>query len=153
MEIDDLRKLALARFLDEDVSEIEQIGDCEFSFYKYEYLVLEEDEADEKVYNVIMDELWTFNPSFLADETGLPEKVFVALQEDCEDSNETIERLINDKTQFVVDAVNSDGRGHFLSQWDSEENEVRIPVDEHDEPVDDEANSDGVYAFYIYRMS
>ena len=48
------------------------------------------------------------------------------LSEKCESSNEAVKSLIEDFDHFVDDAVLTDGRGHFLSSYDGEENEVKI---------------------------
>jgi hypothetical protein len=41
----------------------------------------------------------------------------------CESANPIIEALIEDMDHFVSDAISSDGRGHFISRYDGEENE------------------------------
>ena len=111
-----------------DEVDIFQVNGCE-------YYVLSDAEADEKVRDEIERSVWAFNPSFLADYTGLPEKVFTALQTDCESANETIIELIELKggiEEFMARAIAADGRGHFLSQYDGKE-----------------AESDG---FFIYKI-
>jgi hypothetical protein len=51
----------------------------------------------------------------------------VHLQKDlCEDANPPVEALIKDMDHFVSDAISADGRGHFLSSYDSEEQETEI---------------------------
>jgi hypothetical protein len=45
------------------------------------------------------------------------------IQEKYEDGNQELLRLIDDIDDFVDDAVSSDGRGHFLSSYDGNENE------------------------------
>lgn len=127
---------ALAKFWDCEIGDIRgstyqndlfEIGQCEF-------LVLDDQEADEKAKEYIEDSLWAFNPSFLSGETGLPEEVFIALQEKCEDANDTIIELLGNKLDdFVENAVSCDGRGHFLPSYDGTENETA--------------------EFFIYRMS
>lgn len=92
-----------------------------------EYLVLTDEEADERVIEYIKESLWAFNASFLADFTGLPESIFTALQPQCEDANEAILALIDQKEgieYFSEQAVSADGRGHFLSGYDGEEVEA-----------------------------
>ena len=93
-----------------------------------EYKVLTDDEADEQVREDIEQSVWAFNPSFLSAHAkdGIDEDVFKVLSEKCEDSNEAVKSLIKDFDHFVNDAVLSDGRGHFLSSYDGEENEVKI---------------------------
>ena len=53
-------------------------------------------------------------------------KTITALQEACEDCNDDILSLIEDIDAFIEDAVSSDGRGMFLSPYDSNEQEVKI---------------------------
>jgi len=46
------------------------------------------------------------------------------VQGDCnEDCNELMLALIKDFDYFVEDAIDADGRGHFLNTYDNEENE------------------------------
>lgn len=111
-----------------------------FEVCSREYLVLNEEEREERVTDYIKQSLWAFNASFLAGETGLPEEVFTALNEKCESGNEAIEKLI-EKTcgmeSFVDAATSADGYGHFLSPYDGEEHEITV---------------EGEY-FYIYRVN
>jgi len=88
-------------------------------------LVLTDEEADEAVSEYIWDNAWTFSPKFLSAFTGLPKRVFEALREDGAESNTAVLRLI-EKTDggwkcFVREAVEADGRGHFLATFDGEE--------------------------------
>jgi DNA-directed RNA polymerase subunit L len=64
-------------------------------------------------------------------------KTIKALQEACEDSNEDVKSLIEDMDKFIEDAISSDGRGQFLSSYDS--NEVEIVIDGE--------------TFYSYRLN
>ena len=92
-----------------------------------EYLVcLDEDEADALAADRIRDTLWAFNASFLSGETGLDESIFEALQDKCEGANDAVESLINGTCgldDFIDAAKSADGRGPFISGYDSEENE------------------------------
>lgn len=108
-----------------------------------EFLVLTDEEADERVKSYIEEMLWSFNINFL--QQFLPEQIqdfaediLKPLQENCESSNEAIKSLVNwekNKDAIVEEAVLSDGRGHFLSSYDGEEHELKI---------------DGVF-YYIYK--
>ncbi len=63
----------------------------------------------------------------------------LVLQEDCEDSRENIETLIEATCgleDFVNSTIEADGRGSFISSYDNEEVEVSV---------------DGVY-HYFYRL-
>lgn len=100
-----------------------------------EYMVLNEQERNEKVKEYIQETLWAFRPSFLAKETGLPEKVFHALKEricitkQYESGNDAILALI-EKTcgldAFVKAAIKADGYGNFLSSYDGKEKRVSV---------------------------
>jgi hypothetical protein len=91
------------------------------------YMVLTDDEADEAVREYIESSLWAFNADFLAGNTGLPSEVFESLQNDkYEDANDPIHTIVTkcgDFDRLVRDAVMSDGRGHFLAQYDGVEDE------------------------------
>lgn len=107
-----------------------------------DYLVLTDEEADEKTAEYIEYSLWAFTPWFLADQTGLPVEVFEAIQDNgkCESNNDAILSII-EKTcgldEFVQSAISADGRGHFIAHYDHKENE---------ETVNGET-------FYIYRTN
>lgn len=47
-------------------------------------------------------------------------------QQKAESSNDTIQNLIGDFDAFVDDAISADGRGHFISFYDGEENEEEV---------------------------
>jgi hypothetical protein len=110
-------------------------------FEEENYLVLTDEEADEKAADYINDSLWAFNADFIIDHSKLPyealEMVQSFQQEKCEGANETIEALIEDMDGFIKDAIGADGRGHFLSSYDGNENEETV---------------EGI-TFYIYRIN
>jgi hypothetical protein len=92
-----------------------------------EYRVLDDDEADAACKEYIEESVWSFNPSFLAGETGIDEDVFEALSGKCEDANKAVRSLIDGSCgidSFVESVVGADGRGHYLSGYDGEEHEV-----------------------------
>jgi len=143
LELTDSLINALADYFDCDIEDIEYGWDstyCTLYLGGKEYLVCTDEIADEKVKEYIADTLWAFNASFLSVMTDLPEEVFEALSENCENGNEPIRKLI-DKTcgfdDFVHEAVAADGRGHFLAGYDGKEIEI---------DVDGET-------YYIYRNS
>lgn len=98
-----------------------------------EFLVLTDDEADEKVKEEIRQSLWAFNPEFILRHTKAYENttdyednaIIDALKEVqsriCESANELVYALINDFDEFCEDAIYVDGRGHFLSYYDGKE--------------------------------
>ena len=92
-----------------------------------EYAIGTEDEADEATHEYIEGSVWAFNADFLASMTDMPCEIFEALQPQCESSNDPILACI-EKTcginEFVEEAINCDGRGHFLSSYDGCETEI-----------------------------
>ena len=111
--------------------------------YNNDYLVLTDEEADEKAAEYIKDSLWAFNASFLARETGFPIEEFTALQDQCEGANDAVFNLVDgnksdtDINSFIESAISADGRGHFMSSYDGNENEENV--------------NDTTY--YIYRIN
>ena len=104
----------------------------------YDYKVLTDAEADAEAKEYILESAWAFKYSFLCNHSEaiaeIPEKNFTDMAGKlCESFNKAVLAMIPDKTHFVCDAISSDGRGHFLSQYDGEEIE-----------------QDG---FYIYRCN
>lgn len=93
------------------------------------YLILTDEEANDAVFEYIVESLWAFKSEFLASETDLPVEVFKALSKQCEGANEPIRKLV-EKTcgllPLVDAAISADGRGHFLSTYDGEETEIQI---------------------------
>ena len=83
-----------------------------------DWICLTDEEADEMVTHYILDSVWAFNPSFLSKHTGRDEGIFEALQDKCEGANDLILSAIKDKKYFVENAINLDGRGHFISFYD-----------------------------------
>tara|TARA_R110002167_G_scaffold333942_1_gene541028 strand:- start:343 stop:816 length:474 start_codon:yes stop_codon:yes gene_type:complete len=135
---EDPRVIALSKYLDLALEpNITYESNDIYSFDGEEYMILTDDEADEKVAEYIKDSVWAFNPSFLSCHSGIDQDVFKLLQDKCESANEAILKLIKDFDHFVEDAVASDGRGHFLSSYDGYENEQ-----EHDNET-----------YYIYRTN
>lgn len=128
MEAEQTEKVqALAQWLEVNETDIEVNNDEYILPNGEEYLVLTDEEADQVVLDYIKDMLWAFNTDFLASYTGLHKAVFEALAEGYESSNEAILALINnagDIEEFVQEAIDADGRGHFLSPYDGEEIEL-----------------------------
>ncbi len=97
--------------------------------YTDDWLVLTDEEADEQVFEQVIQMLWAFNSFFLAGETGLDEDVFKALQKEDESCNDTIRNLIDSTCgidEFVMAASDLEGRGHFLNQYDGEEIQIEL---------------------------
>ena len=125
------KEAALAAYVECDADEVtESHADALGTVYEapgQDWYVLTDDEADSAVVESIRESLWAFNASFLADETGLPQEVFEALQPRCEDANEAILRIVEQGDgleAFASAAVSADGRGHFLAGYDFNEIEL-----------------------------
>jgi len=108
----------------------------------FEYAIGSDEEADKAIKQYMQDSVWTFCPEFIASHTkaGASKgmiKAITALQESCEDCNDDVKSLIEDMDEFIEDAVSADGRGMFLSPYDSEEQEIVI---------------DGEY-YFAYRLN
>ena len=117
-----------------------------FEIFSNEYLVLTEAEADGFAEDEIMNSLWAFKPEFILDHTDFVNDItqreaeiwIEAMREMqsklCESANTIVKSFINNyKDEFIADAIESDGRGHFISFYDGEEHEVN--------------------GYYIYRIS
>lgn len=103
-----------------------------FELFGNEYKVLTDEEADKTAEECIKDSLWAFNAEFILDHANINTerayndivKAFRKIQETlCESANPLVESLIGDIDQFVYDAVEADGRGHFISFYDGKEHE------------------------------
>jgi len=94
-----------------------------------EYAVGDDEQAGEALYEYIEQSVWAFRASFIASECNLPdsEGMIKAAQEKCESANDGILAMIKGTCglkSFVDSAESADGRGHFLSHYDGNENEV-----------------------------
>ena len=113
-----------------------------FSYGREEYAVGTDEEADEACAEYVKDSAWAFNAGFILSECELPSELEEAIHafqsKECEGANDAIVALI-EKTcgmeSFVKSAISADGRGHFLSGYDGNEND----------------SADG--AFVIYRTN
>ena len=93
-----------------------------------EYLVLDDDQADDALRILLFDGegVWAFKSSFLAEYTDMPEEVFKALQEKCEDGNDAILRIIEGSCgrDAFFEAVKDDGgRAYIIGRYGEVEEE------------------------------
>ena len=105
-----------------------------------EYLVLAEDEKEDALFERIIEDLWAFNASWLSSMTGLNQEVFESLQDQCESANPAVLALIKSTCgleKFIEESVSCDGAGHFLAQYDHNEEEIDV---------------NNIY-YYIYRVN
>lgn len=114
-----------------------------------EYLILTDIEADDRAGEEIKQSLWAFNPDFILEHTNLNYddfqytaliKCIETLQKKlCEGVNDIIKLLISNLDNFIDDAINADGRGHFLLYYDGVEHKIFDP--------------DTQKYYYIYRLN
>ena len=120
---------ALAKFLEISIEDIIETDSGTLEADGSEFFVLTDEDADAKAYEEIEELLWAFNADFIIDMCGFSggEKSLTAMQrESCEDCNEFIKAMIEGTCTldtFVQSAIETDGRGHFISMYDGEENE------------------------------
>jgi hypothetical protein len=95
-----------------------------------EFAVGTDAQADKAARDAAYDSLWAFRASYIVGYLPIDgraataaEKAITKVQEDlCEDAGPIIELLLGDKLEsFLQQAVNDDGRGHFLAGYDFEE--------------------------------
>jgi len=139
---------ALMAYLEEtDIDELteetyDHYGLSVYSYGSQEYAVGTEEEAQEAVEANIKESVWAFNSQWIVDHLNddFPIEAVKAIQEKYEDGNDALVKIIEklgDWSYFVKDSILADGRGHFLSGYDGEENEVFF---------------EGVW-YYIYRTN
>lgn len=123
------KQKALCAFLDGESVDVSRYDTSLFvAVDGSEYLVLTDEEADERVKDYIRESVWAFRPEFLAahlviEDTEAAVSVLEALQEKCEGANEPILSMVRDVDALVEDAVSADERGHFLASYDGAESE------------------------------
>ena len=118
-------KVKLAAHLDCDIEDIEQgYDDQTFELGDKEYLLLTDEEADQRAEEYIKNSIWAFVPSFLASHTGLDEEIIKHLQDKCEAANDALLNAIKDIDSFISEAIGCDGRGHFMSSYDGYEHDL-----------------------------
>jgi hypothetical protein len=113
----------------DDIPDIEENGDNSYSVQGVDYLCGTDDEMNEKATEEIEQSVWAFNSSFLASYCDISYEVFDALQPQCEGANDAILSLIESKgsiEDFAQEAIDTDGRGHFLNHWDGSEEEIEL---------------------------
>lgn len=145
------KKAALAKFLECEVGDLEQANYDQnlFEHGMESYFVLTDDEANEYTQKYILDSIWAFNADFILshsrinvddvnyDEDSILKSLKSVQEKLCESANPLLAALLENEEEFITDAIEADGRGHFLSQYDGKENEV----------------SDADETFYIYRQN
>jgi hypothetical protein len=112
---------------DIDLASYDHYGLPVYIIGREEYAIGSDSEAAEAVVENIKDSIWAFNADFLARFTDLPVEMFQMAQKLCEAANDgflkCVERADGGLAAFVSEAVSEDGRGHFLSSYNGEEEE------------------------------
>ena len=137
--LQELKAQALADFLEISVEDLEIPEDTELPFVVLDtganYAVLTDEQADARAREEIEYSLWAFNADFIiqhcknydemdnSEYQSAVESLRYAQENCCENANGLVRALINDMDEFVEDAINADGRGHFISRYDGVENE------------------------------
>lgn len=106
-----------------------------FSLGSKEWLVGTDEEADAAMVEYCRDTAWAFKADFILSECELPYELEEAIQsfqeEKCESANDAMVALIEKcckggMEEFAKSAASADGRGHFLSGYDGDENEHTV---------------------------
>lgn len=106
-----------------------------FEIIGNEYKVFTDAEADEAAFEEIKDILWAFDADFIINHSrianisfcerkSLVETLQKLQRQLCENANLLVMALIDDIDDFVENAIETDGRGHFLSYYDGRENKI-----------------------------
>lgn len=123
-------------FTPDEVEEVTETLWESFEVCGREYAVFTDEEADYATQSNILDSLWAFRPHFILrhtefygtssveDDEAFEEAIGELQTRLCERANPIIRALIRNLDTFVRDAIDSDGRGHFIGLYDGEEHEV-----------------------------
>jgi hypothetical protein len=153
-----LRRMAISEHTGENVGLFDDapVNGEEIEHNGKSYLVLTDEEANDKCAEYIRESLWAFNTDFILSHCKLPlelEKAIRSFQEmECEGANDAMLALVEkcgDFDKFVEDAISADGRGHFLAGYDGNENEITVTMAK----TDTDKTSDNTETFYIYRTN
>ena len=87
------------------------------------YMVLTDEEAENKCNEYIWDNLWSFQAKFLQYYMPLEVQHIEKIQELYEDANDILVNLVTNKGGLERDAKLADGRGNFLASYDGAEEE------------------------------
>ena len=131
---------ALATYFEIDESRIKKADEpfADDTMYvidnEYMFTVATDAEADHIAADDIKESLWAFNSDFICSHsTALQaagpraEQALQKMQAElCESANPLVEAMIDDMDDFIQDAISCDGRGHFIAQYDGDENEVEV---------------------------
>lgn len=106
-----------------------------------EYFVLTDEEADHLAYENIERDLWAFVPRFLVNY--MPDGIGVShlekiVESSYEDAAPAFRAMVGNRfDELVEDAISTDGRGHFIANYDGREDEFEYAG----------------HTYYIYRQN
>lgn len=103
-------------------------GDALFDVQGTEHYIMTLDETYEAVKEYMEQTIWAFNADWLVTycPAGVDAEMIRMLQEQCEDSNEQILKLVGGINDHIVgDAMSADGFGHFLNSYDGKGVEIK----------------------------
>lgn len=132
LNLESERLEALASYLKCEAGDVEpsRYSDESFDAEGAEYLVLTDDEATEKAREYCLDSLWAFSANFLVDyiehedRNALIESIQMIQEKQCESASPVIRAMLGSRVdEMIQDAIDTDGRGHFLAGYDFEEGE------------------------------
>jgi hypothetical protein len=121
----DERQSALAAHLSVPVGDVTGDG-FEWQHGRQEWIVLSDDDADERAGEAIRESLWAFRTDFLrrhVTSVDALEALDTVRERLCERATPLVLALIDDVDYLIEDAIRADGRGHFLAGYDHEEHE------------------------------
>ena len=136
MENIETRKKALAAFVAESLITYDAETGEFITQNGAVYKIFTDTEADQAAREDIRNSLWAFNADFILDHSKAADdlsgrdraEVIKAWQEMqanlCESATPLVRCLIADLDEFIDDAIDADGRGHFLAQYDGDEHEL-----------------------------
>jgi len=131
-----MKKQELSKFLGCEVEEITETTYGTYEQGRCEYMVLTDAEAEVEAKKRILDDIWAFRASWLIrhvkgyaklsqeQEKTLVEAIEMLQDKLCESANPILLAMIENTNVFIADAIDADGRGHFLGTYDGEEVEA-----------------------------
>ena len=129
---------ALAAFLEVDEDDLEEVSYHHYGLPMFttgtkEWAVGTDEQADEATKTDIEEGVWSFNADFILSHSSVEnyndrvlESIKSTQEKLCEGANGLLKAMIKDFDKFVKDAISLDGRGHFLSGYDGDENEHEV---------------------------
>jgi len=122
-------ELVQARIIDQIKGTDLIVRDCDLNVYS-------DEEATKAAHKAALESIWAFRLDFLRlhfklqmtdRQWEVTKKAFEkAVESLCENMTPIYLALLKDETAFVEAAIDADGRGHFLSGYDSEEHEIEV---------------------------